>query len=292
MKKTVFALLGVFILVGCVPEPLDIVIPQAETKMVIYTQALPDQALIVSISKSFSALALPNDNEVENGKDSINTRANDSINAAFVNQFLVTSALVTINGPDYNDTLINLGNGFYVAPFFPFVPGNIYRLEAYDSITGFFVSSVTTTLPILNFESISAERGKGEDSTSVKIKYKVDDIPGENYFLVNIYIDSIPQSDFFGFNSNSESSSFIFSDREYAENQIIREDDFLYERNTDTIIATLTNISRDYYNFLAARNRAGNSFLSEPITYPSNVENGYGYFNLHFPSARIVTVEN
>ena len=284
MRKILTYITCCFILAGCKPEPLAIEIPQAETKLVVYTQALPDRALIVSLSKSFAALVLPNN-------ESNDTTKNDSINAAFINQFLVDSAIVTVIGPDYNDTLIKASTGFYIAPFFPFTPGNSYKLEAYDQSTGLSITSSTKTLPIANFENFEAKKGVGDNSSIITINYKVQDLPGDNYYLVNIYTDSIPQSDFLGLNGQSEERSYIFTDREYPENEIIRENKFEYDQATDTIVATLTNISRDYYDFLLGRNRSGNSFLSEPVSFPSNVNGGYGYFNLHFPSALLIEVE-
>ena len=284
MRKILTYVTCCLVLIGCEPEPLSIEIPQAETKLVVYTQNLPNQALIVSLSKSFSALVLPND---ENSDSTIT----DSLNAVFINQFLVDSAIVTVIGPDYNDTLIKATSGFYIAPFFPFTPGNSYRLEAFDQSTGLSITSTTKTLPIANFESFAAEKGDGKDSNIITLNYKIQDLPGDNYYLVNIYTDSIPQSDFLGLNDENTGRSYIFTDREYPANEIIRENKFEYDQATDTIVATLTNISRDYYDFLLARNRAGNSFLSEPVSYPSNVNGGYGYFNLHFPSARIVELK-
>ncbi len=65
---------------ACTPEPIDIDIPQADPKLVVYSQALPDQALIVTLSKSFSALSTPNDDNVDSTKT-------DSLNNAFLNQF-------------------------------------------------------------------------------------------------------------------------------------------------------------------------------------------------------------
>lgn len=273
---------------SCEPEALDIDVPQADSKMVVYSQALPDQALIVTLSKSFSALSAPNEPE--------DTTKQDSVNNVFLNQFLVDSAIVTINGLDYNDTLERLAKGVYVAPFFPYTPGNSYQLSAYDPATNFFVTSVTTTLPIVSFDSISAIRTGDEedddDSLELTLKYKVNDPIGEeNYYLVSVYGDSIPESNFFSFEEDANANSIAFSDREYPLGEVIREDEFFLS-TADSMVVTLTNISKAYFEYIEARDRSGNSFLSEPISFPTNVNNGFGYFNIHFPSTRIVTVEN
>lgn len=285
MRKLLFyisILVGFGSYTACSPEPLTIDIPQAEPKMVVYSQTLPDQALIVTLSKSFSALSTPNDFE--------DSTKQDSINNIFLNQFLVDNATVTINGADYNDTLIRATKGVYIAPSFPFSPGNSYQLEAYDPVTGFAVSSMATTLPIVEFDTISAKRGRGRDSLEITLKYKVDDPLGDNYYLVNVYTDSIPQSDFFNFSGESAGNSSSFSDREFPMGSLEREDKFEVT-STDSLIVTLTNISKDYFEFIEARKRSGTSFLSEPVVYPSNVVNGLGYFNIHFPSSKLVVIK-
>lgn len=283
LKNYLYCTSVLFWMMSCNPEPIDIEIPQADPKLVVHSQALPDQALIITLSKSFSALSSPNE-------DNIDTTKQDSINNAFLNQFLVDDAIITIQGPDYNDTLIRLTKGVFTAPFFPFTVGNTYELNAQDLIDDFSVSSFATTLPIVGFDTISASRGTGEDSLEITLNYKVNDPEEENYYLVNVYTDSIPQSNFFSFNGSAENSSISFSDREFPEGQVEREDHFDVS-NTDTLIVSLTNISKDYFDFLEARKRSGNSFLSEPIEFPSNVENGLGYFNLHAPSIHVVTIK-
>lgn len=271
-------------LVSCAPEPIDIDIPQAETKLVVYSQALPDQALLLTLSKSFSALSSPNE---DGFLDSTNQ---DSINNSFLNQFLVDNATITIQGADYNDTLIRVTKGVFLAPFFPFTPGNSYQLNAYDPVTGFSISSNATTLPIIGFESVSAKRGKGKDSLEITLSYQVQDVPGDNYYLINIYTDSIPQSNFFSFDAPTDGRSISFSDREFPQGQVKDEEKFeVY--GSDTLVVSITNISKDYFEFLEARKRSGNSFLSEPVEYPSNIVNGYGYFNIHAPSISVIEIQ-
>lgn len=284
LKNTFVILLASLFIWACEPEPLDIDVPQAESKMVVFSQALPDQALVVALSKSFSALSTPNEPE--------DSTKRDSVNNVFLNQFLVENARVIINGPDFDDTLERVAKGVYVAPFFPYSPGTSYQMSAFDPATGFNISSSTTTLSIVDFDTISGRRGRGDDSLEVTLNYKIDDPSGENYYLLNVYTDSIPESNLFSFNSEEESNFLAFSDREYEPGKLVREDDFYLNSTSDTIVVTLTNISKAYFEYIEARNRSGNSFLSEPISFPSNVMNGYGFFNIHFPSARIVELEN
>ena len=61
-------------------------------------------------------------------------------------------------------------------------------------------------------------------------------------------------------------------------------------KRTDTIAVTLSNISEGYYKFLSTYLKSGNiinQITGEPIDYPTNVNNGYGYFSAHYPDVKI-----
>jgi hypothetical protein len=56
----------------------------------------------------------------------------------------------------------------------------------------------------------------------------------------------------------------------------------------------MSSISEDYFNCLSLRNDDRYSlagFALEPLNLPTNVKNGYGYFNLHVPDARVFVLE-
>ena len=62
----------------------------------------------------------------------------------------------------------------------------------------------------------------------------------------------------------------------------------------DTIAVSLSNISKDYYDFIDLRLENRFSFveyLSEPVNYPSNVNGGKGFFNLYIPDVKIFVLE-
>ena len=281
-QKFIVAFFSMFFIWACTPEPLDIEIPQADPKLVVYSQALPAQGLVVALTKSFSALTLP-----EEQKDSTKQ---DSINNLFLSQFLVDNALVTLNGPDYNDTLLPIANGVYLATLFPATPGLTYNLKAFDPQTGFSVDASTSALPIVNFDTVYAKRKFEDDSSTISVHYSIDDPPGEQYYLLNIYSDSIPQGNFFSFSGNNNHNSIAFSDREFPQNEVKGIEQYEIGKS-DTVVVTLTNISRDFFDYIKARERSDNSFLSEPVSYPSNVNNGLGFFNIHQPSARVIEID-
>jgi hypothetical protein len=43
-------------LFGCVPKPIDIDVKAADPKLVLASQVIPNQIMIVSLTRSFSAL--------------------------------------------------------------------------------------------------------------------------------------------------------------------------------------------------------------------------------------------
>ncbi|MEO8471572.1 MAG: hypothetical protein ABI477_05240 [Chryseolinea sp.] len=56
----------------------------------------------------------------------------------------------------------------------------------------------------------------------------------------------------------------------------------------------LQQLRRTYYKFLKLRSDSEfnlGGFISWPINYPSNVNGGYGFFNLYLPDVRIFVVE-
>jgi hypothetical protein len=59
---------------------------------------------------------------------------------------------------------------------------------------------------------------------------------------------------------------------------------------SDTIGVSVSNISQGYYEFLDLYGRAGSpltQITGEPIDYPTNVTNGYGYFTTHVPDLHV-----
>ena len=62
----------------------------------------------------------------------------------------------------------------------------------------------------------------------------------------------------------------------------------------DSVLVTMSNISKAYFDYLWLRNESRYSlagFASEPLNFPSNVQGGYGYFNLHIPDIRTFVLE-
>ena len=69
---------------GCLPEPLDVKgLPVVKPQIVVSTQIIPDQSVIVLLTKTFGALDASDDSDPE----------------ALLDQIAVNDATVTITGP-------------------------------------------------------------------------------------------------------------------------------------------------------------------------------------------------
>jgi hypothetical protein len=83
----------------------------------------------------------------------------------------------------------------------------------------------------------------------------------------------------------------LISDKTFENNLYIHTKKLKSEiQPSDTIAVTLSNISEGYFKFLTAYRKSGslfNQITGEPIDYPTNVVNGYGYFNTYYPDVRV-----
>jgi hypothetical protein len=151
-------------------------------------------------------------------------------------------------------------------------------------------------LKTIAFDSLRAERGVGEDSIDVIVHLAFTDPPNEvNWYLLNFYTtgqDSSQQGSLFEKQTASE-VSVLLSDENFDSPLVIGQKT-MYNWSSDTIYASISNISKGYYDYLMARKKSGgvvSSMLSEPISYPSNVIGGYGFFTTHFPQIKMIIVE-
>ncbi|MGQ0828591.1 MAG: DUF4249 family protein, partial [Bacteroidota bacterium] len=99
-------------------------------------------------------------------------------------------------------------------------------------------------------------------------------------------------SSYFGNGSNKILSVFdLLNDASFTDGKLIKTTIISpMVKASDTIAVELAHISKGYYEFLTAYKRSSkliNQLTGEPINYPSNVQNGYGYFNAHYPDGKI-----
>jgi len=267
------------ILFGCLPEPLDVDgVPVVKPQLVVSTQIIPDQSVVVLLTKTFGALDASDDSDPQ----------------ALLDQISVEDATVTITGPAGTYTLLSLDNGAYGGLVIPFEAGEQYELKVNSELLG-EVSAVTTVMPRPTFESIKAELYyTGFDDTLAQITYNFLDTPGRNWYMLNV--QQIERDDLLDDVLNPNSFMKLVDDAEfdglpYGESFRVFPRDF---SPGDTIAVSLSNISKDYYDFIQLRLDNRFSFveyLSEPINYPSNIKGGRGFFNLYVPDIRFFVLE-
>jgi hypothetical protein len=264
---------------ACVPDPLDVDgIPVIKPQIVVSTQIIPDESLVVLLTKSFGALE----------------PVNDSVPEELIRQIAIEDAIVTISGPSGTDTLLALGSGVYGAVFIPFQADVSYTLKVVSESLG-EVSATTTAKPLITFEDIKAELYyNGFDDTLAQITHTLRDPEGENWYMLNV--QEVEREDIIENIINPRAFTRLLSDEQF-DGKIYNEMFRVVPRDYspgDTIAVSLSNINKDYYDFVKLRldNRFSLvEFLGEPINYPSNVKNGKGFFNLYIPDFRFFVLE-
>lgn len=274
-------LLSVMVLLmnACLPDPLQVEeIPVVRPEIVVSTQFVPDRSLVVLLTKTFGALE----------------PVNDSVPAELLNQIVVGDATVTITGPNNIDTLLRLDNVVYGGVFIPFESGQEYTLRVKSESLG-EVTATTTVMQQITFEEIDAELYyNGFGDTLAQVFHQIKDPVGRNYYMLNV--QEVERVDVIENMVNPRAYTRLLDDENfdgqtYAEVFRVVTRDY---RPGDTIAVSLSNISKEYHDFIKLRldNRFSFvEFLGEPINYPSNVKGGKGFFNLYIPDFRFFVLE-
>jgi hypothetical protein len=267
------------VLSSCLPEPLEVTgIPVVKPQIVVSTQIIPNQSLVVLLTKTFGALDANGDSDPQ----------------ALLDQIAVDDATVTIVGPQGSYDLEPLDNGAYGGLFIPFEIGEEYELKVTSESLG-EVSAKTTVKPLVTFDEIKAELYyTGFDDTLAQITYRLIDPSEKNWYMLNV--QQVERNEIQDDLLNPGSFTRLLDDAEFG-TEIHQETFRVFPRDFipgDTIAVSLSNISKEYYDFVNLRVENRFSFieyLSEPINYPSNVEGGKGFFNLYVPDVRFFVLE-
>jgi hypothetical protein len=282
--------LSIFILAavlinGCTPKPIDIDVKPSDPRLVVSSQIIPQKIMTVLLTKSFSPL------EPLSNKDSL-TQEN-------INKILVTNAFVTVSYNNRIDTLKMLTAGIYVSANTLLINDGIYTLYARDPSTGYSVTAVTNLLPQVKFDTVYPTVVKNPGDTIVTINYGLsDNVNEENYYVTNFILKqpskggNLDISSYFNSGSNKILSEFdLLNDASFTNGKLSKQTIISpVVKPSDTIAVEVAHISKGYYEFLTAYKRSAkliNQLTGEPINYPSNVQNGYGYFNAHYPDGKI-----
>lgn len=275
----------VLVLGGCTPEPLPITLEQAPVKLVIASQVIPGDIMIVTVTKSFGALTFDeNEDDADQGD-------------AILQQLLVDSALVTIAYEGIVDTLFVVPDvpGVYWSVSTPQILNTTYELNALDYRTGLTASAQAEMLEQATFNTITATNTSTDNIDRMELAFEFDDIgPESNWYVMTAFPTDVNSGSGDPFNENEiPTTTLLLSDSQFSSDVISGSHEVL-EFTADTLVVQLSHISREYHDYLALRAQGGDlltSVLNEPINYPSNVENGYGYFLTHYPDVKVVLVD-
>jgi len=274
MKKEWMMIAGAFLLSSCVPDPLDVKnVPSLQPHIVVSSQVIPGQSIAVLLTKSIGAL------EAGSGTDA----------QTLLNEIVINDASVTISYQGKTDTLQFISTGVYGSATTPLIAGEEYRLMVSSPSMG-SVSASTFMKPQVKFESVDAHLYVTGNDTLAKVNYIFNDPPGKNWYMIDVQrfrsrqdltqqlnpriFIKIQTDD--GFDGLSHHDSLTVPFRRFSEG--------------DTVAVVLANISEEYYHYLSVSLDNRNSvsaLVSEPLNLPTNVQNGYGYFNMHFPDVKV-----
>ncbi|MGB0430421.1 MAG: DUF4249 family protein [Bacteroidia bacterium] len=276
-----FSVISLF-LTSCLPEPLEITVPQAESKLVVSSQVIPGNFIAITVSRSFSAL----EGSYGQGLDS-----ND------IEKFLVKDAIVVLSYANRVDTLISNDNtpGVYFSLLRLEEENENFDLYVYDPKTE---TSVTANSKMLNRVEVETAAIKARATGTIidtiyDLNYTFNDPAGDNWYVVNIFNPNNLQ-DQFSFGEDNSVYTQLISDKLYNTSTIEINTEIIDFNFTDTMVFMFSNISEDYFRFLDARQRGGNiisSITGEPINHPTNIQGGYGFFNSHNPSLRQIVIK-
>lgn len=281
-KKAIGCVLPALLLLagGCLPDPLEVKgIPAVPQQIVVTTQMVPDQSLVVLLTRTFGALEASEDSDPQ----------------AVLDQVAVQDAVVTLTGPTGINTLVNLGNGFYggIAAT-TFQAGESYTLHVVSASLG-EVTATTVVKPTISFSDVVASLYyNGYGDTLAQIEYRFKDPDAANWYMLNV--QPVESDDLTERILNPEAYTRLLDDTEFN-GEVYAETVRVFPRDYhpgDTIAVSLSHISHEYYSFMELRLDNRFSFieyLSEPVNYPSNVVGGKGFFNLYLPDVRVFVLE-
>ncbi len=275
-----FVLFGVFVLNSCAPDPVALNIEQHDPQIVVASQILNNETMVVALTNSQSGLL--------NMSDSNNT----------FDKFVVNDAIVVIEHDGKVDSLLPnsfFPAGFYVQSAMGLSDYSTVNLRVNDPQTNRSVHSSTQVLPKIDFDTVTTN--ELNDST-LSLTYTFTDAPGQsNWYLAVVYDFDSTINDtvtagglvkiMFERKKKSASQWFIYSDKDIGNGKQIS--NTVEVKKNDYVLATLSNISSAYYEYLLIRQESkGRSFVfSEPRNYPTNVVGGFGYFNAHNTALRL-----
>jgi hypothetical protein len=290
MNTRLIFLLAICYLTSCKPNAIELDVPQAPQKIVVASQQAEDNYFVVVLSKTFGALEQKNINLQD-------------LTQPLPEELLVTGALVELHSHGISTQLWELSPGVYATDELMPDYHEMYTLKVTDAAQEKHVIAQTRMLPkvLLDSFAVTPIPGKKNEYT---LQYAFTDIEGtDNWYVVHFYTkdnakDSIPENprnvDYIAKRLLEQRLDFDLITEADLVNGTYRVTKNFKSDMLDTFGIALSNISKGYYEFLQAQKKyasINNKIRGEIINMPTNIQGGYGYFNLHTPDARIVRIE-
>ena len=269
------------VLSACIPEPLEVDgVPAASSDPVVSTVFIPEENVALLLSRSFGAL----------------TEVSDSNQTALTN-FLIRDAEVQIAYQGKEIVLAEDVDGVYLSNELEAIENIDYHLHILDTETGLEVSSISQFKRQVQFATVDSYIKAFDIDNQPVVEFSFQDIPNEqNWYMVNVQRVEDDNEELINNILTSGLFTYILTD-EGRDGELIAED-FVSFINHDfeggeSLVISLSNISEEYYNFLQEKEDQdfSVSFVSEPFNFSSNIDGGYGFFNLHVPDNRLVVSE-
>lgn len=276
LKDILLNLMVLTLLGACLPDPLEVEeVPSPEEQIVIGSQFIPNQFIVVSLTKNFTALEAGPDSEL------------DSV----LIDLLIPEIDMTITSNDVVYPMTEILRGIYAVGEIPQLSGSKYTLSFTNPINGLPTNAEAVALPLIEFTELTPELHYTTYADLLRVNFKIEDPPGDNWYMVNVQRTGVVTS------LTERPFSKVYDQSDIDGN--ILEDEFtvFYREFTeqDTVLISTANISEGYYEFLKLRNNQQALLLDglgEPVNYPTNVENGLGFFNVHIPDFKIFLLED
>ncbi len=280
MKTTLLLILALAIfLIKCTPEPIAITIKDAEPQIAVSSTAI--DAKTVLVIASYSIFSLANLNYSDDGNTPV-----------MPDGILVDSALVTISDGANIDTLEKVYPGVYLNTAFNLKTGFQYLLTVNDTLKKRKVVANTTYFDAVAANEILPVVTKKPTDTTIQLKMALTDNAATMSYYVMAYDrinpskvpSPINSANFSIVNVGAVKKIEVFSSADAVNGTITKTFDIVDIQPTDTLFVHYGKIDRGYFNYLSSYKKTGsliNQITAEPITLPTNIVTGLGYFALY-----------
>lgn len=282
MKFFSFLIISLLMILSCRPDPIDIKLDVYEPDIVVASQIVPNYVMMVGLTRSFTILS--------------NAGYESEGDAEMFANLLIDSALVVVESMSGIDTLYMISPGLFASINELEQTGGAYHLKVIDynlNKVAIATSIMQQNVPLDTV--IPSLHTEGEDTTiDVYVLFK--DIPNQsNFYVLSVYSRNankggLDVNTFFENGSNNIEYQELIDDKNKNGKMLERSFNLPTVSPNDSLMVLLSNISEGYFRFLESRERSGNplsEITNEPVNYPSNIDNGLGYFNTHYPSIRL-----